>query len=262
MTDTKNTFDLPDNRKVGLALGGGAVLGAAHIGVLKALEELEIEVGWITGTSIGAMVAGFYAFGFDLDEIKELAIDINWSDFSGFSFSKFGLLSNEKMLELIESKLGKVSLEDAKIPLGMVCTNVSSGEKAVLTEGNLAQSVMASTCIPGIFKPVEIDGELYVDGGVVENIPISALSTLGASFSVAVDLNAKHTYERPGNIFDVLMNSFHFTMQTAAKFQAEEADILIEPDLSEFDRINTDQCEELIQKGYDEAMGVLKTSPD
>lgn len=258
MSEQSNKIKLPEDRKVGVALGGGAVLGAAHLGVLKALGELDLKVGWITGTSIGALVAGFYAFGTDLDDINDLAINTDWSDFSGFSFSKFGLLSNEKMLDLIKSKLGNVNMEEAKIPMGVVCTNISSGEKVILTEGNLAESIMASTCIPGIFRPVEIEGELYVDGGVVENIPLSALNALGAPFTIAVDLNAKHTYERPNNIFDVLMNSFHFTMQTAAKLQSEEADIHIKPDLSEFNRIDTDQSEAIIKKGYEDAMKALE----
>lgn len=245
-------------KKIGLALGGGAVFGAAHIGVLKAVEELKIPVSFIAGTSIGAMVSAFYAFGVGLPELEKIAKDLRWLDISGLTLSEFGLLSNKKLGELLGERIGDVELSQSKIPLAMVATDITTGERVVLKDGKLAPAVMASTCIPGIFKPVEIGERLLVDGGIVENVPLSPLHELGADYVIAVDLNANHKYKKPENIIEVLLNSFHFALQTTARLQTEDADLLIQPDLSEFNRIDLNQVEELIEAGYTEAMKVLK----
>jgi len=246
------------NKKIGLALGGGAVLGAAHIGVLKALEELEISVQYVAGTSIGAFVAAFYAFDKTWKEIEEIALKLKWMDISGISLSQYGLLSNEKLGELITEYIGDKKFKQSSIPLAMVATDISNGKKVVLKKGLVAKAAMASTAIPGIFKPLEIDGKLLVDGGIVENVPIHTLKDMGADYIIGVDLNAKHSYERPDNIVDVMVNSFHFTLQASAKLQTKEADLLIQPDLSSFNRSDMDQVEDLIEKGYDDSIGKLK----
>lgn len=173
---------LQKNKKIGLALGGGAVLGAAHIGVLKALEELEIEIGWITGTSIGSLVASLYAFGVDCNKVQDLAIDLSWSDIAGFSLSKFGLLSNKNIQKFLQKHIGDATFDQANIPLAVIATNITTGQKVVLNKGKVAYAVMASCCIPGIFKPVTINDILLVDGGIVENVPVSPLKDLGADF--------------------------------------------------------------------------------
>lgn len=137
-------------KKLGLALGGGAALGAAHVGVLKAFDELKIKPEFISGTSIGAFVAAHYAFGTPIDELEEIALDLNWLDVGGFKLSKLGLLSNERLGEKILDQLGKVNIEESTIPLAMIATNISKGKKVVLKEGPLYKAVMASTCLPGI----------------------------------------------------------------------------------------------------------------
>lgn len=240
--------------KVGLALGGGAVLGAAHIGVLKALDELEISIGWISGTSIGALVACLFAFGKDESKVMDLAIDLSWRDIAGISFSKYGLFSNEKIETFLIENIGDVTFDQANIPLAIVATDITTGEKVIFREGNVAQAVMASTCIPGIFQPVEVDGRLLVDGGIAENIPVSPLKEMGVDLIIAVDLNAKHDYGKPNNIVGVLLNSFHYALINSAKLQTARANIHIKPDLSSFNRMKLSQTEDLIEKGYNETM--------
>ncbi len=241
------------HKKRGLALGGGAVLGAAHVGVLKAIDEYRIRITRITGTSIGAFVAAFAAFGKSWKEIEAIAKELNWLDVSGISLSRFALLSNEKLGELIKKHIGDKNIEDAHIPLAMVAADITTGEKVVLNKGSVARAAMASTCIPGIFKPVEIDGRLLVDGGVVESVPVITLKDMGARKVIAVDLNAKHEYGVPENIIDIILNSYHYTMMASAKLQTEDADLLIEPDLSAFNRSNMKQVSNLMEKGYEDA---------
>lgn len=245
-------------KKVGLALGGGAVLGAAHVGVLKAIEEHDIKISFIAGTSIGAFVAAFYAFNKKSVDISEIASKLKWIDVSEISLSRYGLLSNEKLGELIKEYVGGKKIEDAEIPLAMIATDIASGKKVVIKKGPLAKAVMASTCIPGIFNPVEFEKKLLVDGGIVENIPINTVKEMGADYVIGVDLNAKNQYEKPGNILDVIINSFHFTLMAAAKYQTESADLLITPDLSDFNMTDPDQVEDLIEQGYKDAKKALE----
>ncbi len=245
-------------RKIGLALSGGSVLGAAHIGVLKAIEEKEIVIDYLAGTSIGALVAALYACGISWKEIKKIADDMDWIEVSKLSLSNYGLLSNEKLGDIVRENIGDLSFEDTDKPLAVVAVNVSSGKKKIISKGKIAEAVMASSAIPGVFIPVEINGDLYCDGGVMENVPVSALDKLRADYKIAVDLNAAHKYKKPDNIIDLLLNTFDMMMVNAAQYQTEEADLLITPDLSEFDYLQTDKVDELLDAGYEEALKVLK----
>lgn len=246
-------------KKIGLALGGGAVLGAAHVGVLRSLKENEIKIDYVSGTSIGALVGAFYAFGKSWEEIEQIASELKWLDISRLSLSRYGLLSNDKLGDLIDEHLGDKNIEDANLPLALTATDVTTGEKVVLDKGSVADAVKASTCIPGIFQPVEIDGKMLVDGGVVENVPIKTVKDLGCKYVIGVDLNAKHQYGEPSNILDVILNSFHFLMKQTVKLQTEEADLLIEPDLADFNRSDISQVSDLVEKGYESSKKALKS---
>ncbi|MCF8051138.1 MAG: patatin-like phospholipase family protein [Desulfobacterales bacterium] len=244
-------------KKIGLALGGGAILGAAHIGVLGALEERNIKISSISGTSIGAFIAALYAFGVSPQEIETKVADLNWLDAAGFSISKYGLLSNEKLGEALKDTLGDVQFKDAKIPLAVVATDIGACKKVILKEGNVAEAVMASACIPGIFIPVEINGRLLVDGGLIENVPISPLKEMGEEMILGVDLNAKRKYQKPEDIIDVLANALDLAIDNATRLQTQEADILIAPELSAYNRADVEKIHDLIKEGYDAAQAIL-----
>ncbi|MCF8241611.1 MAG: patatin-like phospholipase family protein [Melioribacteraceae bacterium] len=246
------------NKKIGLALGGGVVLGAAHIGVLRALAELGIKITHTSGTSIGALVATFFAFGKTWKEIEEIALELDWLNISRLTLSQFGLLSNEKLGKLIVDNIGDVEFSDSKIPLSMIALDISKGEKVILREGKVAEAVMASTAIPGLFTPLVKNGMYLTDGGVLENVPITPLRDDNVDVIIGVDLRAKQSYREPKNIIDILITSFDLKLSNANKLQTEHADILITPDLSEFDRRNTSQVPELIKKGYDVSLPILK----
>lgn len=217
-----------------------------------------IKINYIAGTSIGAFVAAFFAFGKNWKDIEGIASELKWIDITEISLTRYGLLTNEKLGELIIEHIGDKNIEDADIPLAMIATDITSGEKVALAKGSVADAVMASTCIPGIFQPVEINGKMLVDGGIVENVPINTTRKMGADFVIGVDLNAKHTYDKPENIIDVMINSFHFLIQQSNKLQTEDADLLIQPDLSKFNRSDMDQVEELMKKGYEDSKKMLK----
>ena len=246
-------------KKLGLALGGGAALGAAHVGVLKALEELNIKPEFISGTSIGAFVAAHYAFGTPVNKIEEIALNLNWLDVGGFKLSKMGLLSNERLGKKVLEQIGKVSIEESNIPLAMIATDISRGEKFVLKEGPLYKAVMASTCLPGIFVPVDWDDMMLVDGVLCENVPVSPLRGMGAKDIIGVDLTTNRDYKRPEDIVDVLSNTFDIGLNNMIKEQMEDKKTTwIQPKLTAYNKADTRQTKRLIEEGYNATMAVLQ----
>ncbi len=246
------------NKTVALALGGGSVLGAAHVGVIKALEESSAEIKAISGTSAGGIVAALYAFGKSAKEIEKIILEFEWKNLSSITLSKFGLLSNEKIGEMIKSNIGDRNIEDANIPLCMVATDISTGEKVILDKGSVSDAIMATTCVPGIFVPTEIDGRILVDGGIVENIPLSCLKNIEVDYKIGVDLVTTQSYRKPNNVIEILYNSFHFLVKANKRIQTKEADILIKPNLSKFNAVDLSQMKDLIKIGYDETIKVIK----
>lgn len=238
----------------GLALGGGAVLGAVHLGVLRALEEKKLRIDCISGTSIGAVVAALYAFRVSIDEIEKISRELKWLDISKVSLSRLGLMTNEKLGNLLIEQIGNKNIEEADIPLRIIATNIASGEKVILDKGNLALAVRASACIPGVFHPVTWNGDLLVDGGIVENVPVTPLKAMGADRIIAVQLQVHQAAKTPDHIVEVLLNTFEFMISNISKPYLNDVDILIKPDLSEFDKVNTNQINDLITKGYNETL--------
>lgn len=237
--------------KIGLALGGGAAKGAAHIGVLKALEEQNIQLHGIAGNSVGAVIAALYAFGKTTDEIHNAARDISVGAVSGFTLKKKGFSTTERLQSLLHEQLGDVNIEDAKIPLAVVATHLTSGEKTVFTKGNLAKAVAASAAVPGFFVPVEIDGVEYVDGVLVENVPVSALKPLGANVVIAVNLNGGEGYPAPVGVVDVIISAFDIAINTKTNSQLRDANVVIALDLRRYSRTdNREQTDELVDLGY------------
>lgn len=234
---------------VGLALSGGAIRGAAHIGVLKVFEAHRIPIDFISGTSIGALVGTLYAFGLSAERIQEIAVDLDWLDVSKFIIPKMGLLSNESMGELLEKLLGPAVIEESKIPLAIVAADVNTGEKVVFRSGPVGHAVMASSCIPGIFAPVQDDGRLLVDGLVVENVPISPLLAWNADVIVAVDLSGERKYKNADDIIDVIMNAFEIAVDTHTATLLKHADVVIQPRVARFSRTHSDQVMSLIEEG-------------
>lgn len=238
--------------KIGVALGGGAVLGSAHIGILRALEEAGIEPDYISGTSIGAFVAALYASGVPIDELESIAIELDWLDMTNFKLSRLGLLGNDKIGKLVLETVGKKLIEETSIPLAIVATDISTGEEIVLRNGLLYKAVMASSCLPGIFIPVEWENHLLVDGFLCENVPVSPLKTMGAEKVIACDLTSNRKFHRPDDVIDVLSNTFDIGFRNMIiRNYDEEVTLLVQPELSSYSRTNTSKTRELIQKGYE-----------
>ncbi len=245
-------------RPVGLALSGGATLGAAHVGVLRALQEAEVGIDRLAGTSIGAVAATLYAFGTPIDDIEEIALDMTWLSISSFRPSRLGLLDNHRLGDVLADAIGHPDFEDAPIPLGVVATDIGSGERVVFTSGPVVPAVLASACMPGIFQPVEHAGRMLVDGGLVENLPGSVVRALGARTVIGADLNSRRSYQNPDDLIDVVLNATDIAINNATRLQSTDAiDLHIAPRLSSYGRFRSGRGAQLIEEGHQAARQAL-----
>lgn len=245
MTYRKRTYP-----RVGLALSGGSALGIAHIGAIKALSEHKIPIDCVSGTSAGAIAAVGLAFGIPPRKMVELSKNLSWSNVSKFGYSRLGLNSNEPVSDIIREMVGRVRIEDARIPLAIIATNIDTGERVILRKGSVAEAIMASTCLPGFFVPVKIKGKKLVDGGLVENLPLSPLKRMGAQMRIGVDLGHWRRYKKTKSVVDVITNSYSILIKPQCFMTEHEAEILIEPHLEKFSSSDFDKVSELMEAGY------------
>lgn len=249
----------PFNTKIGLALGGGAAKGIAHIGVLKAFEEHQLKIDYLSGTSIGALVAAYCAFGKSADEIMEVGKKLTFKKISSFTLKKRGFFTTDFIEEMIAQDLGDVQIEDAKIPLAIIATDITSGETVIFRKGPLILALCASMAVPGAYVPVEYEGRLLVDGGITENVPLSVLEEMGAGFLVGVDLNGVHKYPYPNDLLGVLGNAFDIAIDLRTRDQLKKADVVISLDLSAYSRLdNAESADKLFMEGYIPAKHKMK----
>ena len=248
---------MSEPRTLGLALSGGAVLGCAHIGVLQAFDEAGIEVTHLAGTSMGALVASLYAGGMSGKEIAGITEVLRWPHVTRPSPSRLGLLSQDKLRKTLKAHVGDIRIEDARIPLAMVTTDISSGEKVVLSKGDLALAACASACFPGIFIPVEWEGRLLVDGGLVENLPLSPLRSWEVDRIIGVDAYLGMTFQRPTRMLNLIKNAVDIVLAQASQKGVGNVDVLIAPDLKAFSSTDLKDAPGLVEAGYRAAMEVM-----
>jgi NTE family protein len=158
---------------------------------------------------------------------------------------------------MLTDRLGDVRLEDAPIPLALIATDIGTGERVVMTEGNLALAAGASACFPGIFVPVEMEGRLLVDGGLVENLPVSPLRAWGVERIIAVDVFLGMTFRRPGRLLDLIKNAVDIVLIQMSRAKTEEVDLLIAPDLHSFSSTELRDIPGLVKAGYEAAKEAL-----
>lgn len=224
----------------GLALGGGAVRGHAHVGLLSVFEDAGLAPDVITGTSAGALVAALWAFGLGPTDIGAALERLNWRSVSRLSARRSALFSNRELGDICEEILGPVDLTESRRPLAVVAADISTGERVVLREGPVGRSVRASAAIPGIFQPVEIDGRFLVDGAIVENVPVLAARDLGAETVVGVSLDQGLDFGKPRGLMEVLVNAFEIAVATGSSAQlGHPADVIVRPELARFNRWST-----------------------
>jgi NTE family protein len=249
------TFKLP---KVGVALGGGFARGLAHIGILKVLEEEKIPIDFIAGTSVGSVIGAAYASGICAKELEEIASLVRFKDFSRWTFSRFGLFSNDKMSVFLHKILRCKTFEELRIPLAIAATDIITGEPAVFTSGDLVDPVRASCAYPGMFQPVRIGGRLLVDGLLAHAVPANPLRDMGAERVISVYLAAH--WVKPGgprHVFDVIGQCFSIAQSRMCGPWQTASDIVLTPEIGEFAYDDFVRAPELIRAGEVAARAAL-----
>ncbi len=218
--------------RIGLALGGGAARGFAHVGVIKSLEAQGIQVDIIVGTSAGAVVGALYAGGFDGFELHRLALSMDEATVSDWSIPSRGVLKGEALQNYINTTLKQRPIEQLNRKFAAVATDLQSGEMIVFERGNSGMAVRASSSVPAVFQPVAINGREYVDGGLVSPVPVRVARRLGADVVIAVDISNKPAYGAVTGTFEVLMQTVAIMVQSIAAHETATADVLIRPALA------------------------------
>lgn len=243
-------IEAPRPPKIGIALGGGFARGLAHIGVLKVLEEENIPVDFIAGTSVGSVIGAAYASGISAKELEEVASLVRFKDFSRWTFSRFGLFSNDKMSIFLRKILRCKTFEELKIPLAIAATDIITGEAAVFTKGDLVDPVRASCAYPGMFQPVKVDGRLMVDGLLAHAVPATPLREMGADRVISVYLAAH--WVKPGgprHVFDVIGQCFSIAQERMCGPWKAASDVILEPAIGEFAYDDFVRSKDLIKCG-------------
>jgi len=248
-------------RKVGLALSGGAARGLAHIGVLEVLEKEGIPIDMIAGTSAGAAIGALYAQGKDINQIKNLAINLNWKELVSLvdlALPKTGFIKGRKVKNQLRSIVGDIEFEELRIPLACVATDIRTGEEVIIKQGSVLEGVRASISAPVIFTTVRWGGKYLVDGGLVNPVPVSVLKGMGADFIIAVNVipdlservhQASNEEAKKPNIFSVIMQTIYITTAQAVKSSLKGADIIIKPQMAGIGYGDFHRARECIRQG-------------
>ena len=221
--------------KLGLALGGGAARGFAHIGVLQVLEEEGIKPSLVVGTSAGSVVASFYASGKTGQQLQWLADTMDETQFTDWAnpFSGRGILRGEALGKYINSQLNGMKIEDMKLPLGIVATDLRTGDGILFRRGDVATAVRASSAVPSVFEPVQIAGKDYVDGGLVSPVPVRYARQMGADLVLAVDISSRPEDAKTTDMLKVLLQTFSIMGKSISQLELAQADVVVRPALPE-----------------------------
>jgi len=221
--------------KIGLALGGGGAKGLSHIGVIKILEENNIPIDYIAGSSIGALIGGMYSSGMSINKIEEIARNTNWQQMFSLidiSFDGSGLIEGEKVKKFINDRINDHAFEDCKIPFSAIATDLKNGESVVFNSGEMGIAIRASISIPLFFKPVKIDGKLLADGGLSQPVPVSVVRDMGADVIIAVNINSDYFYDTENNnpgFYSIAENSIQILNKHLSICNSLGADVVIAP---------------------------------
>lgn len=236
--------------KLGLALSGGAVRGAAHVGALMAIENAGLTPYCIAGSSIGALIGALYAAGHSAGALAQRFAELGWTSLLGPSLPrKLSLFDAVPMERLLRDHFGLTTFAALRIPFAAVACDISAGHEIVLREGDLVDAVRASTALPGVFPPIELEGRVLVDGGIVNNLPVDVARAMGADFVLAVDLLPPWRVPAPpGNLMELWERSLSLLVRGNHPRQ-NAAEITVQPEIGTFSLSDFDGVLELITLG-------------
>lgn len=247
----------PHKPRIGLALGGGAARGFAHIGVIQVLEEAGIVPDLVVGTSAGSLVAVLYASGKNGAALGELAQTMDEAAITDWAFPGRGLIRGEALARYVREQVGGRSLEQMRLPLGIVATDLDSGAPILFARGDPGTAVRASSSVPAVFQPVKINGREYVDGGLVSPVPVRFARQMGAEVVVAVDISAVPEGGPTGDPFRMLLQTFAIMGRSINHFELRDAEVVVRPSLAGVSAAAFSSRKQSIQAGREAMLAQL-----
>jgi NTE family protein len=254
----------PPKPKIALVLGGGAARGFAHVGVIRALEQEKIPIDLVVGTSVGSLIGAIYAADLSSFDLEWTAFQLEKDDLFDFgvlnAVTGMGFAKGDKLEAWVKSHIKATNIENMKLPFAAVATDLNWGYKVVLDKGSVARAIRASAAIPGIFQPVQHQGKILVDGGVVDNIPISVAKAKGADIVIAVDISANLGNTSIHNLVDVTLQATNIMFALNVEHAKKDADILITPaGIGDIGMLDFTQKKRCMQAGIEATQAAMPT---
>ena len=237
---------------IGIALSGGTAKSLAHIGILKALEEAGLRPHYMAATSGGAIVGAVYAAGTSIEDLTKTAEGLRWKHLARITWPRLGLLNNSGVERVLHDLVGEADFKDLKIPMAIVGTDLLTGDKVVFREGSVAKAAMISSSIPSVFEPIKADGTLYVDGGLVEYLPVETLvDSFQPDLVIAVNLGYREFRSpHPRHLLHISMMVTGIAARQNARISETKADVVIRPPTALFPAFDLQASAKLIEVGY------------
>ena len=220
--------------RIGLALGGGAARGFAHVGVIQVLEEAGIRPALVTGTSAGSLVAALYASGKSGTQLQQVAETMEEATIADWTLQIFtrGALRGEALAKYVNAQVGQKPIEAMVMPLGIVATDLNSGNEVLFQRGDTGTAVRASSAVPAVFQPVKVGTREYVDGGLVSPVPVRAARKMGAELIIAVDISTAPEASAANGTLEILLQTFTIMGKSISSIELKDADVLVRPQLA------------------------------
>jgi NTE family protein len=255
----KQAENMPRRRKkIGLALGGGGAKGLAHIGVIKALEEARIPIDFIAGTSMGALIGGWYALNKDIKFLENIIIKASENENASpekiLATKGKAFFKDLSIADILKLSFNHHEFKNCLIPFKAVATNVEDGSEEILESGLLSCAIEASIAIPVVFSPVKVGGKLLMDGGFCNPVPADVVRAMGADFVIAVDIssrwvNVPENLSNSKDVYSVILNSFCAVEYQISKHILEKADLIVKPAVMTYNLLNFQKAGEIIEAG-------------
>lgn len=243
--------------RVAVVLGAGAARGFSHIGVLKILESHKVPIDMIVGSSVGSLVGSIYAAGFNAFQLQTMAIAVQRDDLIDFTLPDNGFIHGERLEKFVNKTVARIRLEQMRIPLRVVATDIQTGKETVFATGDTGWAVRASCSIPGVFQPVRIGNNTYVDGGVVSPVAVDAAKKAGADVVIAVDISSGVGGAVPQKTIDTILQAIGIMYAKIAEAQLKNADVVIRPKVGAIAAGDFDSRDEAILEGEKAALSAM-----
>jgi len=243
--------------KIALALGGGAAKGVSHVGVIKALEAQGINVDIVVGTSAGSVVGSLYAAGYSGFDLQKMAMQLEQDSVGDFVLPSRGFIKGELLQNFINKSVQNRPIEKLNKPFAAIATDLQSGERMVFRRGNTGMAVRASSSVPGVFRPVNINGRDYVDGGLTSPVPVAAAREMGGDVVIAVDISSKPEYTKVEGTLDILLQTANIMGQRISEYELAGADIVVRPKVLQMGSAEFEKKHEAILEGEKALQAVL-----